>query len=499
MDQSIKVLVIDDNIEFGIGVKMLLANQKVEVYNAGDGTEGLEMADRLKPDIILLDVVMPGINGIEVCSKIREKQEHSNVYIVMLSGIKISTDQMADGLESGADGYIARPIPNRELLARLRSFIRLKKTEKALERAEVKYKSLFDTMIIGYAHQRLILNNKGKPVDFEFLEVNPEFERLTGKTRSDILGKTVFDVFPETETYWLEKYSEVALNGTESRFVNYSRALGKFFEVYAFSPAKYEFSTLFYDVTDRELAREKIEKYNRELEELNRNKDTFFSIIAHDLRSPFNSIIGFSNLMKEDVNSLSANEIKEYAGFINLTAVQTLRLLENLLNWARLQQGKINFNPEKIRMDDAINEVFLMYTEVAKKKEITLINRFDSDVDIYGDEEMLKTILRNLVSNAIKFTGAGGQVTISLKDMGDHVVVEITDTGTGISDEHQKKLFQGGVNQSTPGTGNEKGTGLGLILCKDFVEKHGGSIRVESEEGKGSKFFFSLPKKKAAE
>ncbi len=494
MDQSVKVLVIDDNIEFGIGVKMLLANEKVEVHNAGDGTEGLEMTDRLKPDIILLDVVMPGMNGIEVCRNIREKQEHSNVYIVMLSGIKISTDQMADGLESGADGYIARPIPNRELLARLRAFIRLKKTEKALEKAEIKYKSLFETMIIGYAHHQIILNESGKPIDYRYIEVNPEFEKLVGKSRNQIIGKTVFEVFPETESYWMEKYSEVALNGTESRFVNYSRALDKFFEVYAFSPAKYEFSTLFYDVTDRELAREKMEKYNLELEELNRNKDTFFSIIAHDLRNPFSSIIGFSNLMKEDAKSITAGEIEEYAGYINSTAVQTLRLLENLLNWARLQQGKINFSPEVIRLKNAISEVLLMYAEVAKKKEIALNSRVDGDVDIYADEEMLKTILRNLVSNAIKFTGAGGQVTISLRDTGNNVVVEITDTGIGMGDDLKQKLFREGVNHSTPGTGNEKGTGLGLMLCREFVERHGGEIAVESEEGKGSKFFFSLPK-----
>ncbi len=493
MDQNVSLLVIDDNVEFGIGVKMLLANDKVEVHTAGDGIEGLELAERLKPDIILLDIVMPGMNGLEVCRKIRENQELSHVYIVMLSGIKISTDQMADGLESGADGYIARPVSNRELLARIRSFIKLKRTEKALENSESKYKLLFDTIIIGYAHHQIVLDDNGKPIDFRYIEVNPEFERLVGKSRNEIIDKTVFEVFPETESYWLEKYGEVALHGTETRFVNYSGALGKYFEVYAFSPAKEEFSTLFYDVTDRELAREKMEKYNRELEELNRNKDTFFSIIAHDLRSPFNSIIGFSNLMKEDAKSISASEIEEYAGYINSSAVQTLRLLENLLNWARLQQGKINFNPGNIRLSDCINEVLSMYTEVAKKKNIALISRVESEVDVFADEEMVKTILRNLVSNAIKFTGAGGQVTISIKNVGNNVVVEIADTGTGMSDKLKADLFKEGVKHPTPGTGNEKGTGLGLMLCSEFVEMHGGEIKVESELNKGSSFSFTLP------
>ncbi len=148
LTQPIKIAVIDDNAEFAFGIKLLLSKDGVEIHTAGDGIEGLKMVRELLPDIILLDVVMPGMTGIEVCKKIRQTPALSDVYIVILSGIKTQTDQMAEGLEAGADGYIARPIPNRELLARLRAYIRIKRSEKALKAAESKYQRLFDTMIM---------------------------------------------------------------------------------------------------------------------------------------------------------------------------------------------------------------------------------------------------------------------------------------------------------------------------------------------------------------
>lgn len=153
--------------------------------------------------------------------------------------------------------------PNRELVARLRAFIRLKTAEKALVKAETKYQRLFETMIMGYAHHRMIVNAQGKAVDYKFLEINPEFEKITGLKREKLLGKTVFEVFPQTEMYWIDRYSKVAFTGKEERFVNFSSDMNRYFEVYAFSPAEGEFSTLFYDVTDRELAKGKLEKYNQ--------------------------------------------------------------------------------------------------------------------------------------------------------------------------------------------------------------------------------------------
>ena len=156
LNRPVTIAVIDDNVEFGIGIKLMLAKDEVEIHTAGDGVEGLNLVSRLLPDIVLLDVVMPGMSGVEVCKEIRQIPELSDILVVMLSGIKTHTDQMAEGLEAGADGYIARPIPNRELLARLRAYIRIKRSEKALKVAENKYQRLFDTMIMAYAHHRII-------------------------------------------------------------------------------------------------------------------------------------------------------------------------------------------------------------------------------------------------------------------------------------------------------------------------------------------------------
>lgn len=487
------MLVVDDNTEFGIGVKMLLSKDDVEVYTASNGTDGLAMTDSLKPDIILLDVVMPGIDGIEVCRTIRKNPDFSNISIIMLSGFKTHTDQMSDGLEAGADEYIARPIPNRELLARLRAFIRLKNTERALEQSEAKYKMLFDKMIIGYAHHQIITDEAGLPVDYRFLEVNPEFEKIIGMSRDEVIGKRVLEILPETESFWINKLGETALKGTKSRFINYTRSFDRYFEVYAFSPSVGEFSTLFYDVTENELSKARREQYNRELEKLNKDKDKFFSIIAHDLRSPFSSILGFSELLKSNGKNLTGEEVIEYSTFIHRSASQTLRLLENLLQWARLEQGNIPFNPTEIRFDELIGEIISMSGDHHIKKNIELRQEIPEHLIVRADEEMLKTIMRNLISNAVKFTHTGGRVEIKAEATAGEIQVSVIDNGIGMSEDTINQLFVEGGHISTTGTGNEKGAGLGLILCKEFVEKHGGKIWIESEEGKGCKFKFTLP------
>jgi ligand-binding sensor domain-containing protein/signal transduction histidine kinase len=230
-----------------------------------------------------------------------------------------------------------------------------------------------------------------------------------------------------------------------------------------------------------------------ELRELNVSKDKFFSIIAHDLKNPFSSIIGLSEIMKEEVRSSDASALENYAGMINNSAVQTLRLLENLLEWANSQRGKIQFNPVSISLRELFNEEFSMLNEMAIKKNIELKNSFDDHLTIIADKNMIKTILRNLISNAIKFTHKNGKVEVKATVTNNKVEISVSDSGIGMTDETISKLFRLDGNLSTRGTEDEKGTGLGLFLCKEFVEKHGGKIWVESESGKGSIFKFVLP------
>jgi signal transduction histidine kinase len=230
-----------------------------------------------------------------------------------------------------------------------------------------------------------------------------------------------------------------------------------------------------------------------ELHELNASKDKFFSIIAHDLKNPFNTIIGFSEMQKEELRSGNPERIEEYAGMINISAVQTLRLLENLLEWANSQTGKILFNPVPINLNELLNEEFNLLNDVATGKNIELKTFFPDNLTILADKNMIKTILRNLISNAIKFTHKNGKVEVKAMIYNKNVEISVSDNGTGMTKDTLAKLFRIDANLSTRGTENEKGTGLGLFLCKEFIEKHGGKIWVESELGKGSIFKFFLP------
>jgi len=230
-----------------------------------------------------------------------------------------------------------------------------------------------------------------------------------------------------------------------------------------------------------------------ELNELNASKDKFFSIIAHDLKNPFNTIIGFSEMLKEAVLSKNTDTIYKYASMINSSSVQTFRLLENLLEWAGSQRGKISIIAEKICVSELISEEIATVEDMARKKNIEIVCLVPEALYITTDKNMLRTILRNLITNAVKFTHKKGRITIKAGDNKNHLEISVSDNGIGMTSEIISKLFKIDSNLSTRGTNDEKGTGLGLVLCKEFVGNLGGSIRVESEAGKGSTFKVTLP------
>jgi signal transduction histidine kinase len=248
----------------------------------------------------------------------------------------------------------------------------------------------------------------------------------------------------------------------------------------------------FIDITDRKHAEEALQNSEAELRELNATKDKFFSIIAHDLKSPFNSILGFSEMLKDEARDLDIDSIVEYAGIINSSVLHTFGLLENLLDWARMQQGRIPFEPQKILLNSIVNAEFEGLKNSADQKNIELNNYINQNLIITADENMISTVLRNLVSNAIKFAPNGGVVKVEASVEDDNVKISVSDTGIGIKPETIRKLFKIETSFTTRGTENEKGTGLGLLLCKEFIEKHGGKVWVESAVGKGSCFNFTL-------
>jgi len=231
---------------------------------------------------------------------------------------------------------------------------------------------------------------------------------------------------------------------------------------------------------------------NTELERLNRTKDKFFSIIAHDLRNPFNAIIGFSELLRNDFYEMDNQQKLNLLELINISSETAYNLLENLLQWARTQTDKIKYNPEIFDLCEVVNLVINLHIIIAQKKRVTFKNDIAALTMVYADKNMINTVLRNLISNAIKFSKSDGEIIISANQTSDFIEVNVTDRGVGMSRESLGNLFRIDTYYSTSGTMGESGTGLGLIICKEFVEKNNGRIKAVSLEGAGTTLSFTL-------
>lgn len=252
-------------------------------------------------------------------------------------------------------------------------------------------------------------------------------------------------------------------------------------------------------ISERKKAEETLKNNEKQLKELNATKDRFFSIIAHDLKSPFNSIMGFSDLLEYHLDLGEVNKAKDYCHVVKQSAENTMELLNNLLDWARSQTGRLDFDPKVLDLNALANETMEIFKHPATEKDIRLLLDLPESANLYADKWMIATVLRNLVSNAIKFTPKGGAISITIQELLNDWLVSVSDNGVGMPSEVKEKLFRIDQTVTTLGTQGEQGTGLGLILCKEFIEKHGGMIAVDSEPGKGSTFHFNLPKQKSQE
>ncbi len=255
----------------------------------------------------------------------------------------------------------------------------------------------------------------------------------------------------------------------------------------------------FQDINRQKKSEQALVESEARLQELNATKDKFFSIIAHDLKSPFNSVIGFSDLLTKKIEEKDFEGVEKYAGIIQNSSQQAMDLLMNLLEWSRSQTGRMVFTPEHVDLVDLMNQSTELFIGAAEQKSISIATEAPSVLRAFADKTMMSTILRNLISNAIKFTHPGGRIVISAQQLPDELIIGVSDNGVGITKDTIDHLFQIDQSHSTLGTNNEKGTGLGLILCKEFIEKHGGRIWVESKVGKGSNFQFSIPRAKISD
>lgn len=648
-----KLLAIDDNDNQLKTLKQLIEKNfsDVEYHSASSGAEGLKMVEKYKPDIILLDILMPEVDGYEICRLLKNKSDTKLIPIVLLSSLKADIQDRIEAIKARADAILLKPVNELELVLQIKAMLKIadsnrlkeeqilrlekevKKRTKDLQKELEKYKEavlelqkkeIFNVSLVQGSADILYVfsNSKGttfwsnkieevlqyKPEDLinnPFIwtnSIHPEHQDIVKRAIQGINKEECFDIeykIKDKSGHWhwfrdrcisLNKIEdEIVIQGLatditaekkakriqeenfnflltiiekmpgrlwiadqnyrmlqcNSRFAKsyktafnkeinkgddllalvtgeekeewvdyYRRALkGENFKlerkrVYAnseiwneyhfapirkFSDEKRAVLVLAFDITERKENSRKLKKNEKMLAELNATKDKFFSIIAHDLRSPFNSILGFSDLIYESCINQEFDQIELMSRMLNKAAKQSFDLLNNLLEWSRTQRGKSEFHPTRFLISDIINSTVNVLMLSANSKNID-IQKNIVDNFVYADYNMLETIIRNLVSNAIKYTHNGGEIKISAHEVPDGIQIEVIDNGIGINFENQQKLFKIGENISTFGTNNEKGTGLGLVLCNEFVKEHMGKIWFKSEPGKGSAFFVIIPK-----
>jgi two-component system, sensor histidine kinase and response regulator len=369
-----KILLVDDSpVNLGVLFEYL-NNLGFSVFIAQSGEMAFKFLETERPDIILLDVKMPGIDGFAVCRQLKSRDDTKDIPVIFMTALSETTDKVT-GFEVGGVDYITKPFQQEEVLARIKTHLTIHKLQQELEQK------------------------------------------------------------------------------------------------------------------------------NALLQELNTNKDTFFSIIAHDLRSPFTGLLGISQIILEGIDDFSKDEIKSSVAKLHESAEGVFKLLENLLSWSRLQRGTMTLQPQPIHLNDVVDHTIHLFTATAQRKAIELRNTLEDMPLVYADLPMLNTIMRNLVANSIKFTYRGGHVTLSAKveltasatPHPPEVAVTVADTGIGIPEEKLSALFRIDQKYQRKGTQGETGTGLGLLLCKELVEANGGRIWVESQERQGTTFGFSLP------
>ena len=378
------ILIVDDIGENLQVLGNILSKEGFDTSFALNGKLALSVIEETLPDLILLDIAMPVMDGFEVCRILKSSERTREIPIIFLTA-KTEVDNMVHGFSLGADDYVTKPFNTLELLARVKAHIELKKSK--------------DTI----------------------LEQNKELSNLVNQ----------------------------------------------------------------------------LSKSNEELNKLNASKDKYFSIIAHDLKGPVGNLNSFLNFMTDQSDKISKEEFQKDLILLQSSSKKIKDLLENLITWSRSQRGDIQYNPDNFDLQRLIQSNMLLFESSVNNKKISLLNKVQSGIAGYFDYEMIKTVFRNLISNAIKYTNTNGSITISSREVDTFIEITIEDTGTGMNYSMSQNLFRIDVKHfSTDGTNGEKGTGLGLILCKEFIDKHGGKIWVESEEGKGSKFKFTIPKSK---
>jgi two-component system sensor histidine kinase/response regulator len=417
------ILIVDDQPN-NLKVISSVLGKEYSLSVANSGKNALQILERIKPNLILLDIMMPEMNGYEVCSIIKANSDLQDIPVIFLTA-KSDIEDIVKGFDYGAVDYITKPFNIKEVRVRINNHLKL-----------------------SHAREQ-ILEQKRKIEDFNYqlLETQQELER-------------------RNEDLMIAQES-VERHAHEVNIINQKLLESEY----------------------------KLKESNEELTKTNLEKDKFFSIIAHDLRSPFSGLIGLLELMTEEMENLNSETRQEMIQSLLDSSKQVYTLLENLLEWSRLQRKKIVVVPQNLEIRQLISGIFSILSAQASAKSIALYNDVPELTIVYGDERMISTVIRNLLTNAIKFTYEEGRIDILLHDSSEkEITIAVKDNGIGMSEEIRSNLFKIGAKVSQHGTNKERGTGLGLVLCQEFADLNHGKLSVESEEGKGSTFYLTLPK-----
>jgi PAS domain S-box-containing protein len=363
-------------------------------------------------------------------------------------------------------------------------------SENIITESETKYQNLLE-----FAFDGILIGSK----EGYIIEANSKFCSMLGRKKEDLiekhisLGKFIFT--PESIEkvpfrFDLLEKGETVISEREVLRPDGSKLM---VEMRTKMMPDGTYQSIFRDITERKKQEAQLKKYTAELSKLNTDKDLFISILAHDLSNHFNSIIGFLDILKDHFHNFTKEETEEQIKIIYNSIHTAFSLLQDLITWTKTQSGFIHFEPAVFNLIALCEEVCNNLNYYAKGKNISLQCQIPADLIVRADIQMLKTILRNLISNAIKFTPSKGKILVMSEKMKNEILITVSDNGTGIDPATQELLFNDFKTYSTNGTKGEKGTGLGLLICKMYVEKHDGKIWVESTPGKGSNFKFTLP------
>jgi PAS domain S-box-containing protein len=514
------VLVVEDeaDLEFLISRKFRKRIRAGELHFlfARNGQEALEQLAG-EPDVyvVMSDIRMPVMDGLTLLSHLNEQYPLVRTIIVSAYG---DMRNIRTAMNRGAYDFLTKPIDFADLEATLDKTIR--RVQQMLDEVQARKRAESQLVKLEKAVQNMRLGVTISDLTGKILYTNPADAHMHGYQVKELLGQDVGVFAPPHLRHPMSPEMIQQWNGSVRESTNIHRN-GSTFPVWLISDTvKDEHGhpmavvTSCEDITERKHAEEELKRHrdhleelveertkelsqaNAQLAEMNISKDKFFSIISHDLKNPFSIMLGYSQLLEDNFKQYTPEKVFRLIQKLHGSAERLYVLLENLLTWARIQQGGIECVPDTLDIHKVIEENRDLLLSIALQKQIDLQNNVPARTHVFADYNMISTIVRNLLSNALKFTPEGGHVNVSCQQQDDCITIAVSDTGLGIKPEALPKLFRIDVQYTNIGTAGEKGSGLGLNLCKDLVEANNGTIAVESTPGQGTTFTVSLPQKK---